>query len=387
MKKIKVIISIILIFLSFLNLYLLVKNNLSKFTEKFDPKKYEEKYNKSQYVIPNSKNPISDAELYTYAGYKYIIGENPLYLNAEHLTVRKYLIGLSTVIFNNENYSTLLVIILFILISFYLIFNLTKSLLLSSFLILLITSDSFIKDSLISSPLLDIYQLFFFFISLIFFINWYQNKKIIYLIFIGIFLGLFSASKFYLATLIILFTYFIFLIITKKENFKKNLFYLISIMFFLIITFTATYTISFIKGSTVNEFVKSQKWIFNFWRFNSLNNVDAKGNFLNLILFNKWKIWWDNKDFINYKDWNLSWPIFYITGLFMSILNLLNFKKQKSKLTILDNYLLIISIWVINYSFYLYFIPIYPRYLILIYPFIYFLIILFFAKILDKKYV
>lgn len=158
-------------------------------------------------------------------------------------------------------------------------------------------------------------------------------------------------------------------------------------MFFLIITFTATYTISFIKGSTINEFIKSQKWIFNFWRFNSLNNVDAKGNFLNLILFNKWKIWWDNKHFINYKDWNLSWPIFYITGLFISILNLLNFKKQKSKLTILDNYLLIISIWVINYSFYLYFIPIYPRYLILIYPFIYFLIILFFAKILDKKYV
>ncbi|GIW64205.1 MAG: hypothetical protein KatS3mg092_0138 [Patescibacteria group bacterium] len=83
----------------------------------------------------------------------------------------------------------------------------------------------------------------------------------------------------------------------------------------------------------------------------------------------------------------MSWPIFYITGLFISILNLLNFKKQKSKLTILDNYLLIISIWIINYSFYLYFIPIYPRYLILIYPFIYFLIILFFAKILDKKYV
>lgn len=387
MRKIKVIISFILIFLSFLNLFLLVKNNLSKFTEKFDPKKYEEKYNKSQYVIPNSKNPISDAELYAYAGYKYIIGENPLYLNAEHLTVGKYLIGLSTVIFNNENYSTLLVIILFILISFYLIFNLTKSLLLSSFLILLITSDSFIKDSLISSPLLDIYQLFFFFISLIFFINWHQNKKIIYLISAGIFLGLFSASKFYLATLIILCTYFIFLIITKKESLKKNLFYLISIMFFLIITFTATYTISFIKGSTINEFIKSQKWIFNFWRFNSLNNVDAKGNFLNLILFNKWKIWWDNKHFINYKDWNLSWPIFYITGLFMSILNLVNFKKQKSKLTILDNYLLIISIWIINYSFYLYFIPIYPRYLILIYPFIYFLIILFFAKILDKKYV
>lgn len=221
MRKIKVIISFILIFLSFLNLFLLVKNNLSKFTEKFDPKKYEEKYNKSQYVIPNSKNPISDAELYAYAGYKYIIGENPLYLNAEHLTVGKYLIGLSTVIFNNENYSTLLIIILFILISFYLIFNLTKSLLLSSFLILLITSDSFIKDALINGPLLDIYQLFFFFISLIFFINWHQNKKIIYLIFIGIFLGLFSASKFYLATLIILFTYFIFLIITKKENFKK----------------------------------------------------------------------------------------------------------------------------------------------------------------------
>ncbi len=85
--------SFLLLCISFFHIFFIAKNNFYKFTEKFDPKKYENKYNKSQYVISQSKNPISDAELYTYAGYQYIKGKNPLYLNAEHLTLGKYLIG------------------------------------------------------------------------------------------------------------------------------------------------------------------------------------------------------------------------------------------------------------------------------------------------------
>lgn len=395
MKKIKII-SIIFLIISFINVYSFIKNNFKKITKKFDPKIYEEKYNKSQYVIPNSKNPISDSDLYSYIGYKYIKGQNPLYLNAEHLTIGKYLIGLSIKLTNNQNFLTLILILIIFLIGFFFVKKLTGSLFLSSILLIFFSMDSFFKDMIINGPLLDIFQLFFLLISFLLFIDWYKNKKNNKLVFTGINLGLFATSKFYLTLLPVLLTIFLFLIF-QKESLKKIIFYMTFLITIIFITFISTYIVSFYKGTNIQEFVKSQKWIFNFWRFNSLNQVDAKGNFLKLVLFNKWKIWWNNKNYINYQYWDISWPLFYITGLIIAIYNFKNYlfnfinqsKIEKENESIkLNFYIKLFSIWIINYSFYLIFIPIYPRYLILIYPFIYLLIILFFAKIIkSSKYV
>ena len=69
-------------------------NHLAKFSETYSAKELGNMYDKSQYTVPNSKKPISDAMLYAYSGYEYVRGDNPLRLNAEHLTTGKYIIGL-----------------------------------------------------------------------------------------------------------------------------------------------------------------------------------------------------------------------------------------------------------------------------------------------------
>lgn len=297
-NKIKIA-SFLLIIIAFLNLFFIIQNNLNKFTEKFNPKKYEKKYNNSQYVISQSKNPISDADLYTYAGYQYIKGKNPLYLNAEHLTLGKYLIGLSILVFNNQNIITLIFTFLIFIVFFKIIYLVTNSFFISSAGLLLLSFDSFIYDMIANSPLLDIYQLFFLLLIFYFLIKIKFKKSIINYIFIGIFLGLFSSVKFYLVGfLVFLIIIIINFLLNKKLNFLKNIFI---IVLFAFLTFNLTYIQSFILKTSFLEYYKSQKWIFNFWRFNSLNNIDAKGNFLKLIIFNQWKIWWNKNNYINYQ--------------------------------------------------------------------------------------
>ncbi|MCX7955587.1 MAG: hypothetical protein N2593_00535 [Patescibacteria group bacterium] len=374
--------SLLLILISFLNLFFIIKNNFYKYTEKFDPKKYELKYNNSQYVIPKSKNPISDAELYAYAGYRYIKGQNPLYLNAEHLTLGKYLIGFSILIFNNQNVINLIFVFLIFILFFKIIYLITKSFFLSSLGIFILSFDSFIYDMIINPPLLDIYQLFFLLAIFYFLLKWKTNQKNKYVILIGICLGLFASVKFYLVSIVLLGTLIINFFILKKY-FLKNI---LIIIFFSLLAFNLTYIQSFLLKTNLNEFIKSQKWIFNFWRFNDLNNIQAKGNFLKLIIFNQWKIWWSDKKYINYQYWNLAWPIFFILGLSIVFYHLKNFFFFKKKLSIKDFSLNLFSTWIIFYILYLFLIPIYPRYLILLYPIIYLNILIFCDKIL-KQYV
>lgn len=380
-------ISFLLILISFFHIFFIVKNNFYKFTEKFDPKKYENKYNNSQYVIPQSKNPISDAELYIYAGYQYAKGKNPLYLNAEHLTLGKYLIGFSIIFFNNQNIGTLIFIVLILLLFFKIIFLITNSAFLSSLGVLILSFDSSVYDQIKNGPLLDIYQLFFLLLIFYFLIKWKINKNNINLILIGISLGFFSAVKFYLVSFFILTTILVNFVINKEKNIFKNI---LIILFFCFLSFNLTYIQSFILKTSLNNYLSSHKWIFNFWRYNALNNIDAKGNFLKLILFNRWKIWWNNKEYINYQYWNLSWPIFFIFCLitfYFHIKKIIKklFVNKKTIFSNIDFSLNLFSIWIFFYCLYLFLIPSYPRYLILLYPIIYLNILMFFAKILKIK--
>jgi len=160
-KKINILITFLFILISLINFFIIINNNKNIFLQKINLLGYEKKYYQSQYLIPNSTKPISDAELYTYVGYKYIIGTNPLYLNAEHLTLGKYLIGLSILVTKNPHYSTLLFVLLTIFFYIKLILKITNSKLAASIGFFLISTDPFIKDAIINGPLLDIYQLFF----------------------------------------------------------------------------------------------------------------------------------------------------------------------------------------------------------------------------------
>ncbi|MCX7589406.1 MAG: hypothetical protein N2Z85_00490 [Patescibacteria group bacterium] len=379
--------SLLLIIISFLNLFFIIKNNFYKYTEKFDPKKYELKYNNSQYVIPKSKNPISDAELYAYAGYRYIKGLNPILINSEHPPLGKYIIGLFIILTNRVSIVSLFFGLLNLVFIFLIIFKITKSYFFSSLGLFFLSFNTIFTDLIIYAPLLDIIQSFFVLSYFYILIFWLKNKKNIYLLFLGINLGIIASIKFYLPTILLFITTSFFLLLIKEIKYLKKIVLIIPIS---IITYISTYFKFFLSGNNFIDFLKSQKWIFNFWRFNSLNEANIKGNFLDLILFNKWHVWWGNQKIINYENWNIFWSLSFLLGVIFSsfyiiktIKNLLLNKKNNN----LDIWILLFSLWIINFCFYIYFIPIYPRYLILLYPSIYIVIVLFFAKILIKQYV
>lgn len=372
------------IFLILLFIFSIVKLSLPLiekkylFTDKFDPKKYEKKYNSSQYIIPQSKNPISDEDLLAYAGYKYINGLNPILINSDHPPLGKYLIGLFILLTKNHHASSFFFGFLSLIFFIMLIYKKTRSIEKITLGFFFIALDSMFLDQIIHSPILDIIQLSFFLLYLYFLNLWFKKRKLFYLITSAIILGLFSSIKIYFPSIIIIITGSIFLLLKKYP--LKNIFIFIliniSLSFF---AYSLTYLKYFLEGNNLRSFLGVQKWIFLFWKNNSVRNDLFLGNAITLILFNKWKIWWGKKNFINYENWTIFWPIFFIIGLVISIqvvkkmiVELTNKNRQGNSLEIAH----FLSLWIIFYTIYLNFIPISPRYLFLLFFPIYLLILI-----------
>jgi 4-amino-4-deoxy-L-arabinose transferase-like glycosyltransferase len=73
------------------------------FTRPYNRAFFAKKYSESQYVIGSSSKGIGDDGLYAFAGQYYITGGDPTRVNFENPPLGKYLIGVSILLFNNEN--------------------------------------------------------------------------------------------------------------------------------------------------------------------------------------------------------------------------------------------------------------------------------------------
>ncbi|GIW62794.1 MAG: hypothetical protein KatS3mg090_0620 [Patescibacteria group bacterium] len=384
-KQLTKYISILMILLGFISLVVQIYNNKEIYIKKFDPDLAEQEFNQSQYVIPNSKKGISDGQLYAYAGYKYLTGTNPILLNAEHMTLGKYFIGVSILLFKNENISGLISVVLTAILFYLILKQVTNSFLLSSIGFFLFTNDSTIKMFLKEPTLLDIYQLLFLLLTFYFYIKWVNKQQIMFNILTGLSLGFLATVKFYLIVVIVAITLLIHMLLSKLKLSKIIFFILISSLSFTL-AFLLTYIPSFTQGTTITEFIKAQKWIFNFWRYNHLNYIEAKGNVLPLLLFNKWKIWWDNKGYINFEYWNLIYPFSIISMILLTIIYLNKAIKLKRKVfNKQTRFMFLFLIWIWLYMLYLIKIPIYPRYLILYFPFVYMVLLIYMKNIIGKE--
>ena len=178
MKKNLSLIAILIFFIvAAINIINPIRQNFGLFTERFNPKLYEKKYNNSQYVIPQSKNPISDEELLSYAGYRYATGTNPILINSDHPPLGKYIIGWFTLLTGNNRSVSAFFAFCNLILVFSIIYFLTKSTLLSSFGMLLLSFDSMFVDQIIHSPILDIIQVFFLILYFLFLILWLKKQK------------------------------------------------------------------------------------------------------------------------------------------------------------------------------------------------------------------
>jgi len=187
----------------------------------------------------------------------------------------------------------------------------------------------------------------------------------------GLALGAMSSTKLYFPVFVVLAVTFITLMLLKKPL-KKIFILLTSLAFITGFVYTLSYLSFFMHGNSLRTFLGTQKWIFLFWKNNSVQSSKFIGDALTLILFNQWKVWWGNKTYIQFELWNILWPIFFISGIFSSIYVLVNSFKMKHSLLFQSS--ILIAVWIFLSTVYLSLLPISPRYLMILYLPIYIII-------------
>lgn len=352
--------------LSFLLLILLLGNfsfrlyrYRERYLERFDPEYWQERYLKSQWVDPESKESIGDDGLYSYAGWEYVHGKDPTLLNAEMPPLGKYLIGISILIFKNRNIFAVLASIL----ALFALYQLNLSLFKDIFWALIPTAFFSFESLFINqlrAPFLDSLYLLFIILTFYFFL-----KEKYWLT--AIFLGSTAATKGTLSTFgLVGITTFIFLFVFKKKD-KIFLWTLSLPLSFLVLLFS--YGKYFLEGHSLREFFGVQKWILNFYA------TGARGTFgmaFPMLLLNRWATWWTG--IIKIEEWNIFWPILSIFSLALFpiiILRRIRQKRLEDKSFVKYEGFIFLDLWILMYLGFLSFVPVWPRYLLLILPFQY----------------
>ena len=369
---------ILLLFLSLLLFSYQIYPYSKIYFEKYDHVKYEQKFLKSQWRVPQSKNVISDEDLYTYAAYEYVRGANPILINPETPHLGKYLIGLSIILFNNQRVMSLFIALFSLVFIYRIILMKTKSDLSASIAVFLVILNTTFVDQLIHSPQLDIYQLMFFLMTSFFFLKFSKSKKKSDIFLAGIFYGSMLSTKFFFQTLILTTLLFaIFSLITYKSKFiwvKK--FVLLNIVGFLI--YTLSNLAFFLHGGTIRGFLGMQKWILVLYKSTSIDLSRIMGGYLGLIFINKYRFWSDGYPVVSYQSWSIFWPIIFLCGMILAIFYLIRKGSDKTEV--------FFSIWILIYAIFLIFVPIFPRYLLMLFIPQIILIVFYVDKyIINKK--
>lgn len=343
----KKIVFIILFILFCIHLSSRIYSYRNEYLTPYNSKYWENLYLHSQWVIPNSKNPIGDDAVYTYAGWEYIHGKDPTLLNAEIPPLGKYLIGISEVVFNNQNIFSLTSGIFFLFAMFCLSTVIFKDKLLSFVPVFFFSLEPLFWTQL-RAPLFDLLHGGLLFITFYFFL---KEKYIIS----AIFLGLMAATKASSSTFaLVIVSSLLYLIITKRYSLIKT--YLFSLLLSALV-FLLTYSRYFLLGHSLIDFLKVQKWVLVFYA------SGAKGSWEILwsVLFSgTWKTWWGTHAVV--KEWHIGWAFLTITsGLVISYLI-----RKRMRDTIV-----LISIWCGLYIIFLSVVPLWSRYLLLLLPYFY----------------
>jgi predicted membrane-bound dolichyl-phosphate-mannose-protein mannosyltransferase len=329
-----------------------VFRNISHYTTPLNMNALKNLYENSQYAeLPeNRKKIMQDEDLYAYAGWHYLTTGKLDRVNIEHPPLGKYLIGLSVLIFNNQNIGQIFWGVLAITLLYFLSKKYLRSPSLNLVVVLLLTQEKLFKEQ-ITHSLLDIILLVFLLMFLLLLTNKKQaDKKAIPQ---GIVLGTIASIKYPSIAAVIFAVWLVFKFINKK-----NLQQLIKNTVVLTVTagtvFLLTYIPFFIKNPNPLNFIRLQEKALRI----HLSYVPEYPKFqvFNVLLFDRWLSWWGEKDFIETGYWNIFWPIATIVFLASLI------KPKK---------LLPIKLCSLFYLLFLSSRLFFPRYLFLLLPFLY----------------
>lgn len=314
-------------------------------TCQWDDAWYAENKGKDEEVL--KKNALGDDGLYTYAGWQYIHGSDPTLLNAEIPPLGKYLIGGSILVFHNQNIFALLSGIFVLVGFFFLNKQIFKDNLFALLPVFLLSLEPLFYTQL-RAPFLDLLYLGFLIITFYFFLKerfWIS----------AIFLGAMIATKSSLSTFVIVAaTMLVYLLYMKHtEQIKK---FVLSLSL-TIVVFLLTYIVYFVKGHSLIEFLKVQKWIINFYADGTKGNPLAP---FQMLLLGQFPTWWEGT--IRIPEWSVLWAV----GLLGSVYYIYRVLRKRSLYPSI-----LLGIWVIVYLVFLVAIPTWPRYLLLLLPFMY----------------
>jgi hypothetical protein len=318
----------------------------------------EKVYLNSQYVNKHPAGWSADETIQSYTGGAFIKGINPIYVLPDTPPLGKYLIGLSSLIFNNENIIILLCSILSLLLIYILSFQIFRSRLLAIVPSLLLSFEPIFKNQIIYAPLLDIIQLVFLLSAFIFFNKGLNSKKsLLFLFLANVFVGFFISTKFFITGVIIEAAFFLVLLLRKDRKRFLELALTVPVTVFILLL---SYIRVLVLGYPFMKFLGIQKWVFLYHK----SQLILPFSIWPLILFNKWYVWYGNKPVISDSQWLITWPIITLSMIAVSILGLLK------RIKINEN-LLVLIFWGILYFAFFSFGQITSRYFVILIPVLY----------------
>lgn len=345
-------INIFLMLLICLSLIFCLGKNLNLYQQKFDSEKLNRLYLHSQFAsqTENRQLIIEDDDLYAYAGWQYLTTGQVDQINIEHPPLGKYLIGLFTLVFKNQNLGQLVLGIIFLLFLYRLGIKTVRNQSLSLLVILLFTQEKLFQEQLTHS-LLDLPLGVFLIIFLLGLINQTAKKNNLNLIIAGVSLGTIASIKYPTTALLCWLTMTIYFYLTKEKQMIKKI---IILGFTASLVFLLSYLPFFIQHPHLVDFYQLQIRAIKI----HLSHVPEypKLQVFNVLFFNRWLTWWGNKEYVTTEFWNIFWPILTLNFLF----SLYQIKKN-----------LLIKIWALIYLIFLALRLFFPRYLFLLLPFFY----------------
>src|SRR5258708_4606344 len=218
-------------------------------------------YLDSQYVNKHPKGWIPDEVVNAYAGGAYVTGTSPILIAPDTPPLGRYIIGLSELIFNNENILPFFLTIGSLVMLYLVGMQVFSKPILALLAPLFFSFEPLFTNQLIYSPLLDIMQLFFLLSSFYFFNKGILKEKYknIFLCTASIFLGFFIATKFYITGLTVIGAWLLTLLFLRRF---KDTFFLILISSLAIIVLLLSYVRVLFDHYTILKFLGIQKYVF-----------------------------------------------------------------------------------------------------------------------------
>jgi len=353
-KDVKTIIVFLLLIISFWQNLTFIFSNREYFTRHFDPQFFSRLYSESQYVKGQaSEGGIGDDGLYAFAGYYYLFQKGDVSsVNFEHPPLGKYLIGLSILLFNNENIINLIYYALLLFFTYKLAKIILRSVSLSFLAVCLISIDPLIHDHLLRS-LLDLPFTLFFVVAVYYYLLSFKNTN--YTFISQLLLGMAFSTRFF-PSLILIYTFFSLIKFLYQRKAFLQYFYT---SFLIPIIYMLSHISFFYYHPSIIEFIRHKIWMLSWFK----GSVIIMGNIWR-NLFTGYYIDSTGKIQIN-QYWTIILPITLVLAITRVRKNLI--KK--------DNYqILVIYFTSVIYLIYLtfltgglekFFMPIYPLIIIL----------------------